>query len=307
VKVAVTAAAPYYGIKSRYGPHHNPQMDMLQGSDGWEYKNVNGSIVLDPTLSGLNTHGGLQDGCVTCHMQDRPNGQANHSMKMSGDTLGGFNATTVCVQCHGAISDFNDVKAFYDFDRNGRIEGVQTEVQGLMTQVAAMLPHDSTGALIATKSSLSKADSAKYNGRLDLVGATWNYLFVLNDASNGVHNAAYAVRLLYNALGWTPTWVKDYVGTTPNEYKLEQNYPNPFNPSTQIRFSLPKETRVRLDVYDVTGQLVKSLLNEGVTAGNKELTWDGTNNKGAKVSTGMYIYRLQADTFVSSKKMLLIK
>ena len=101
--------------------------------------------------------------------------------------------------------------------------------------------------------------------------------------------------------------MKDYVGTTPAEYKLDQNYPNPFNPSTVIRFSLPKETRVRLDVYDVTGQLVKSLLNEGVRAGNKEITWDGTNNKGAKVSTGVYIYRLAADNFVSSKKMVLIK
>ncbi len=70
---------------------------------------------------------------------------------------------------------------------------------------------------------------------------------------------------------------------------------------------MPTEGKVRLEVYDVTGALIKTLLNEEVGPGNKELTWDGTTMRGAKASTGMYICRLQAGGFTAQKKMMLIK
>ena len=124
----------------------------------------------------------------------------------------------------------------------------------------------------------------------------------------GVHNAKYAARLLYKTLGWTPLWVKEVGGAKPTTYALEQNYPNPFNPSTKIRFALPKEEHVRLQIFDVTGALVKTLLNEAVRAGNMEVTWDGTNQAGTKVTSGMYFYRLEAgSSFLATKKMLLLK
>ncbi|MGA9119234.1 MAG: T9SS type A sorting domain-containing protein, partial [Bacteroidota bacterium] len=87
----------------------------------------------------------------------------------------------------------------------------------------------------------------------------------------------------------------------------DQNYPNPFNPSTVIRFSLPKEGAVKLQVFDITGSLVKTLLDEGVRAGNKEVVWDGTNETGVKVASGMYLYRLESASFVATRKMLLLK
>ncbi len=295
-------SAPYYGFGARFTPHENPQYDMFVGANAYQFG--------DSSFSGVNTHMSLKDGCVTCHMQDRNRAgtlQMNHSMSMSGDTLFGFKATAVCADCHGEVSDFNDVRAFYDYDRNGRIEGVQTEIQGLLDQVKAKLPHDATGEVTGS-GTVTAADSAAVKNRLDLVAGIYNYYFVKNDKSMGVHNAKYAARLLYKTLGWVPTWVSEVKGPVPTTYALEQNYPNPFNPSTKIRFALPKEEHVKLEIFDVTGALVKTLLNEAVRAGNMEVTWDGTNTNGARVTSGMYFYRLVAgSSFVTSKKMLLLK
>jgi hypothetical protein len=100
-------------------------------------------------------------------------------------------------------------------------------------------------------------------------------------------------------------------GSLPVTYTLDQNYPNPFNPSTQIRFSLPVASGVHLTVYNVLGQEISTLMNGVVPAGQHVVVWDGRNNAGAPVSSGVYFYRLQANsgsaTFSSVRKMLLLK
>jgi hypothetical protein len=85
---------------------------------------------------------------------------------------------------------------------------------------------------------------------------------------------------------------------------LEQNYPNPFNPETKIRFSLPVEGIVSLKIYDITGRLVTELLNEYKNAGYHEIVFD--TNK-LKLSSGVYVYRLEAEGFNAVKKMILLK
>ena len=88
----------------------------------------------------------------------------------------------------------------------------------------------------------------------------------------------------------------------PEEFSLEQNYPNPFNPSTKIRFQLPARTYVRLEVYDILGSRISTLINKEMSAGTYEAEFDGR-----RFASGVYIYRIQAGSFVSSKKMLLVK
>jgi len=89
----------------------------------------------------------------------------------------------------------------------------------------------------------------------------------------------------------------------PDVYALEQNYPNPFNPSTVIEFSLPEDVNdVRLTIYDVIGQKVAELVNGKLNAGKYKYTWNASN-----AATGMYIYELRTEKFVSVKKMLLMK
>jgi hypothetical protein len=89
----------------------------------------------------------------------------------------------------------------------------------------------------------------------------------------------------------------------PAEYALEQNYPNPFNPSTMIEFSLPENVgNVKLSIYNALGEKVAELVNTALTAGKYQYQWNAQN-----VATGMYIYELRTDKFVSVKKMLLLK
>ena len=83
-------------------------------------------------------------------------------------------------------------------------------------------------------------------------------------------------------------------------------FPNPFNPETKIRYLLPQDSRVTLHVYNTLGELVKVLVNESKKAGQHEIHWDGTNEGGYRVSSGVYLYRIQANSFFDVKKVLLV-
>jgi len=93
----------------------------------------------------------------------------------------------------------------------------------------------------------------------------------------------------------------------PKEYALSQNYPNPFNPSTTIQFQLPKGSYVSLKIYDLTGREIRTLINKQMEAGYHKVVWDGTNNQGEKVVSGIYFYRIEAGTFSQIRRMILIK
>ena len=93
----------------------------------------------------------------------------------------------------------------------------------------------------------------------------------------------------------------------PTEFSLNQNHPNPFNPVTQIRYTLPQLNNVTLKIYDILGREVKILVNSEQPAGAYRLEWNGTNNFGTQVSSGMYIYRIVAGKFIKSNKMILLK
>jgi len=93
----------------------------------------------------------------------------------------------------------------------------------------------------------------------------------------------------------------------PSTYGLSQNYPNPYNLETQIAYQLPHPAKVLLRIYNVRGQLVRTLVNENTPAGNQVVVWDGRNDEGREVSSGIYFYRLNAGQFTDTKKMVLLK
>ena len=93
----------------------------------------------------------------------------------------------------------------------------------------------------------------------------------------------------------------------PDEYCMFPNYPNPFNPSTTIRYGLPEQSDIVLRVYNIKGQLVKTLENGAQSAGYHEVTWNGGDNTGKKISSGIYFYKLHTSDFTSMKKMILLK
>ncbi len=99
----------------------------------------------------------------------------------------------------------------------------------------------------------------------------------------------------------------------PEKYQLFQNFPNPFNPTTKIRFQIPASAQtktaaeVRLEVFNIVGQKVRTLLHQPLEAGTYTIEWDGTNQEGIAATSGIYIYRLSTKDFQTQKKMLLIR
>jgi hypothetical protein len=93
----------------------------------------------------------------------------------------------------------------------------------------------------------------------------------------------------------------------PPEFTLRQNYPNPFNPSTTITYSLAEDSKVRLDIYNVKGQLVKSLVNKDMKAGIHSVVWNGRDMNKQAVASGVYFYRLSSPSKTQTKRMLLMK
>lgn len=110
-----------------------------------------------------------------------------------------------------------------------------------------------------------------------------------------------------NLLTITPTDVKEIEGRRPFAFELSQNYPNPFNPGTTIRFALPRSGRVQLEVFNLLGQKIKTLVDEKLSAGVKEVSWDGRDETGRSVPSGTYFYRLFAGDYTKTRKMILLK
>jgi len=136
--------------------------------------------------------------------------------------------------------------------------------------------------------------------RFDLTGAGNGFydVVVFNPyQSSGVLAASFEVT-------GAPTGVGD---GTPQQFALRPNYPNPFNPATTIAYDVAKRSHVTLRVYDVSGALVRTLLDENVDAGSHLVEWNGRNDQGGPASSGVYFYRLTAPGFSDVRKMTLVK
>ncbi len=130
-------------------------------------------------------------------------------------------------------------------------------------------------------------------------GETWYYRVAATDFNNNLGEFSAEVFAVV-------TGITDGAGL-PRAFALEQNYPNPFNPSTTIRYALKDNVPVRLKIYNTLGQVVRTLVNTRQQAGSYEVLWDGTNDFGQQVASGMYIYRIEAGDFVQAKRMTLLK
>jgi hypothetical protein len=279
-------------------PHHGPQAEMLTT------QNVETFGLSLPTSPHLQA---TEDACVDCHMYEDgshgehdPEGNLNtagmHSFSMVSQQ--GVDNVAACSPCHAAFgSDFGD-KKFYlngnaDHDGNGIAEGLQAEVHGLLDTLHAVLPTDEEGEFIADTTTSFEVGAAMYN-----------YFFVEEDRSFGVHNPAFTVSLLQASIDAVRGVSSvDTRGFTPVEYELSQNYPNPFNPTTKIDFSIRKSGKVQIRVYDMLGREVATLVDKDMTSGKHTVEFDANN-----LASGVYIYRIVAGgEFSAVKKMVLIR
>ena len=297
-------AALVGSINQRFGPHHGPQGDMLMSNNMLEL----GGVALQK--SGHLAATG--DACVKCHMYSgnavtgsTVNTWGGHSFSMysskldeNGELVRDQDNMEACAQCHGNTfgTSFKDVKFFMngtgDFDGNGVAEGLQTEVQGMITKIkdkVAEIEGSSTPSSSWSKESLS---------------AYWNAQTAQEDKSMGIHNPKYIVTALLGAMKsiGIVTAVETDEQQIPSTYTLFQNYPNPFNPTTNIRFAIPKSSNVKITVYDAIGKEVTTLVNNELNAGTHTISWNASG-----LASGIYLYRIEAGNFVQVNKMLLLK
>ncbi len=132
------------------------------------------------------------------------------------------------------------------------------------------------------------------------------YSFKDADADNG----SILYRLKQIDLDGTSRYSKQLeieVSNLPADFALSQNYPNPFNPTTEIKFDVPVQSQVSLNIYDALGRLVRSLVSEVKEPGRYSISWNGRNNYNQQVSSGFYIYRIEAGNFSAVRKMLMLK
>ena len=108
--------------------------------------------------------------------------------------------------------------------------------------------------------------------------------------------------LWYDTLTIDVTNIEESKLKLPKTFALHQNYPNPFNPSTNIEFSIPKTEFVSLKIYNILGQEVATLVSDKLTPGNYKYTWDASG-----FASGVYMYNIEAGSFVQTRKLLLIK
>ncbi|HPY30918.1 MAG TPA: cytochrome c3 family protein [Verrucomicrobiota bacterium] len=224
--VETAAGGPYFG------PHHGPQADMLSGVSGYTYgKEIPSSAHREV----------VADSCVTCHLQEvEPAHPAfgnvgGHTFRVGwdggtpGDKSDDVALTGACVQCHGNITSFNLKRV--DYDGNGVVEGVQTEVKNLLDQLGRLLPPLGSPTVTVT---------AGYTRQQ--LRAAFNHMFVSEDGSYGVHNVSYAVGLLKASIadltgdgnndGLADAWQIQYFGSVthpdaaPNATPAGDGIPN---------------------------------------------------------------------------------
>jgi hypothetical protein len=152
----------------------------------------------------------------------------------------------------------------------------------------------------------------KVNGVQEKTGADSTFTRTFTDA-HGTVKKVVAIFSDTGGLKDSTTWdftitPVEEIGVIPTEFILGQNYPNPFNPSTMISFSMPKEAPVTFEIYNMLGVKIRTLMaGETKSAGVHSVSWDGRSDAGVGMPTGVYLYRVQAGSFVASKKMTLVK
>jgi len=247
---------------STFGPHHSNQADMLAGSNGYTY----GKDIASSAHSSS-----VEDSCVHCHMQTVASTDpaftlaGGHTFKVGVETsTNHIMLTQACTSCHGDIEEFNLPRQ--DYDGNGVVEGVQTEVQNLLDKLAYLLPPVGPKSDISITSSWTKQQ----------LKAGYNYRFVHDDGSYGVHNAAYAVGLLRASIadmtgdsnqdGLPDEWQIQYFGSATAPEAAPDATPAGDGVPNWLKYSLGLDPKV--SGVTVPGGVVWA--NAGKTGGSTE-------------------------------------
>ena len=243
---------------------------------------------------------------------------------MMVDIIYGGNARTMAFDMNeiayvDLIHDYKNYKLGLSIDYSGPVRGIELELE-YDDKMVNILSTD----LSKTQNDVLVTSNRRENGRVKVLVANLNSGLIENDQNmylsiplqfDGNDYQVSTVSLKgITIVGADGSIIKSIARTESSEIKaipvsfaLQQNFPNPFNPSTEIRFDLPENDNVTLAVYNMMGQKIKTLTSGNMSPGYHSIIWNGTNDAGAKVATGMYFYSINTSSFQSIKKMLFLK
>ncbi|MCK9210880.1 MAG: fibronectin type III domain-containing protein [Ignavibacteriaceae bacterium] len=161
----------------------------------------------------------------------------------------------------------------------------------------------SEDAVFTNPTTVSNLSSSSYQTDNLALNKTYYWRVRSKDTGGNFSNYSKAEKFAVGSL----TGVENMGGKIPTEFSIDQNYPNPFNPTTIIRYGIPQNADVTLSIYNMLGQKIKTLVSEQKNAGTYSVQWNGDNEFGQKVSSGAYIYRINAGNFVKAMKLILMK
>jgi uncharacterized delta-60 repeat protein len=197
------------------------------------------------------------------------------------------------VRKYNGIGYGNDVASAVKTDLSGNVYVTGNNIT-LSTSEFVTIKYNTFGVQQWLKTYDAPGYSYSYAMALDTVGN----VYVTGKSGDGVANYDYATIKYVQ----TPTSVEHLLIQIPKEFSLSQNYPNPFNPSTKINYSIPQSGLVSLIIYDVLGKEAATLVNVEKPAGSYEVNFNAS-----RLSSGVYFYKLQAGSFVETKKMMITK
>lgn len=195
-----------------------------------------------------------------------------------------------------SLSDFSGAQVESGVKLNWSTSSETDNLGFILLRDGVQIADYNSSNLLKGNGSVSYQNEYSYTDFDVLEGNTYQYTIRSVDYSGEIHDYDFNVDIEINKIEKQASPFNNF------SYNLDQNYPNPFNPSTQIAFTLDKASRVRLEVYDLLGRLVKTLINKDLQVGKHEVKFDAQ-----QLASGTYIYRLQSQNRVLTKKMMLIK
>ncbi len=197
--------------------------------------------------------------------------------------------------------DYHDDTTFVHLDSDQQLRGVQLNLTGndlskaeLSSERGLQLLQGRTESTLRVGLADLGGSALLENGTYELFKVPGYHIIEWAKVSNMNHNSIDAI-------------VEEGSPYIPESFELSQNYPNPFNPITKVKFALPVDAHANLEIINVLGQRVVTLIDGHLKAGYHSVQWDGTNTAGSKIASGVYFYRLTAGTYTSTKKMMLLK
>ena len=258
----------------------NPQLVFVSTKEKGVLKTSDGGINWTAKNNGLPTNVKMQ--CIAIHPADSQTVYVGAELAgLYKSTDGGENWDLVT---SGLAAETDVTSVIFD-PVDPSVLFIGSLFSGIYRSMDSGQTWEQINANLSTRAIRHLAISA--NGQILYAGTYGGGVFRLNDAEGEVH--------------------VDPEQDIPVSFKLEQNYPNPFNPETTIKYQIPKNLHVKLRIYNIQGQLIRTLVDAKQTAGDHIVNWNGKDNMSRTVASGVYLYRLDASGLIKSGKMILMR